>query len=719
MRSMLILTLAAASLPAANPNFSVPRSYSAAGYVLAVAKGDFNGDGKPDIAVAGYSASTTTVSDVHILLSNGDGTFNSLPSIAPGSGPVALAVADFNGDHKLDLAVVNSFSHTVSVMLGNGDGTFGAPISFAVSAPTAIAAGDINGDGKVDLVVGDGSGYVIFIGKGNGTFRQSTSVSLGYTVNQVTLTDLNHDGKLDLSYCSTGPGAGVMTQLGNGNGTFAASTNFTAAADTFLFADFNGDGIPDIAVGYGSVQIGLGNGDGTFTAGASITLPYVPFAGLAAGDFNEDGHMDLVVGGQADSIPGNLAVLLGKGDGTFAVPAMLAEECPCAIVTGDWNGDHHLDLALGNNRAFSASIALGNGHGGFSAALTPNAGPIPVNMAAADLNMDGKADLVVVNARTSMHRVGVDLLYSNGNGTFQPPVKVAVGTTPVAVAVADLNHDGILDLVVADISRSIEGVWVLLGKPGGTYQSPVGYALLSIAQAVAIGDLNGDGIPDIMVAGGFQNHVMANVTVMLGKGDGTFGAAQNYPAGFSLTAIVTADFNGDGKLDVAVTDSSNGVVEIFLGNGDGTLGPPVTVASCPQAATLVTGDFNGDGHVDLAAACSMQGVVVALGNGNGTFQPPVTYATGYALGLAAADVNRDGHTDLIATDGFTFGFTVLSGIGDGTFQNAGLWDAILGVQHILSADFNGDGKPDLAIIGGLNSSPPTPLALAIALNTTP
>lgn len=337
-------------------------------------------------------------------------------------------------------------------------------------------------------------------------------------------------------------------------------------------------------------------------------------------------------------------------------------------------------------------------------------------MAAADFNQDGKMDLVTTTAPNSKGQVNV--LFGNGNGTFQAPATIRVGFEPNGVAVADLNHDGILDLAVADSEPDVGGVWVVLGRPGGKFASPVEYSLAVDAVAVAIGDLNGDGFPDLMVVAGDGRRETAGLVVLLGNGDGTFGDSQTFSAGANPAAIVTGDFNGDGKLDAAIADAG-GQLLLLLGNGDGTFASPVTLAFCNSPLSVVAADFNKDGHLDLATGCEAEyEALVLLGNGNGTFQTPVSYALGFPQGLVAADVNGDGITDLVATTGTPSAFTVLTGKGDGTFQNSGSFDSPLGPMGILSADFNNDGKPDLAIFGGLQVDAVGAVTVSVFLNTT-
>ena len=281
-----------------NPTASVSMSKTdyAAGTPYSVATQDFNGDGMLDLVVANYFHNT-----VSILLGNGDGTFQTQSTFATGNYPYTVTTGDFNGDGKLDLAVANYGDNTVSILLGNGDGTFQTQSTFATGAgPFSPKPGDFNGDGKLDLAVGYNSGnrVSILLGIGDGTFQAYVDFAAGIIPAQVTTADFNADGKLDLAVASYG-GSTVSILLGNGDGTFQTQTSFAtgAAPVSAETGDFNGDGRLDLAVpnaGSATVSILLGIGDGTFQANFDFATGLQPFS-VTMGDFNADGKLDLAV----------------------------------------------------------------------------------------------------------------------------------------------------------------------------------------------------------------------------------------------------------------------------------------------------------------------------------------------------------------------------------------------------------------------------------------
>jgi len=354
----------------------------------------------------------------------------------------------------------------------------------------------------------------------------------------------------------------------------------------------------------------------TFANAANSPLPVQEPFGIVAADFNEDGKPDLAVAGNV-----KMYVFLGNGDGTFAPnPPMSIPSPPYAdfaspyvgpIAVGDFNHSGHQGLAVGEFNNEAAVILLGNGSGSFtpSSASFANAFALPINaLDAADFNADGNLDLAIING------VG-----------YQAPVALGYGNGAFNSA--------------------------------GTLPDSAGFA----ADAV-VGDFNGDGKLDVIVANGgvTADGGSSGVTISLGNGDGTFTQANVSPiaVGQSLSAIVAADFNGDGKLDLAVTDSSGNAVIILLGNGDGTFGAPTTIPVGNGPDAIVAGDFNNDGKLDLAVANFTDGTItLLLGNGNGTFTPAAS--SPYAVGkgpyqVAAADFNGDGKLDVAVvnlTDG--------------------------------------------------------------------
>ncbi len=735
-------------------------------YAYSVAEGDVNGDGIPDLVVANYCASSTNCANgtVSVLLGNGDGTFQAAVSYGSGGqDAIAVALADVNADGKLDVLVANECADdtctngSVSVLLGNGDGTLQAAVSYVTSGDYAIsvALGDVNLDGHPDLLVANrcasstncANGSVsVLLGNGDGTFQAAVGyASGGQDATSVALADVNGDGKPDLEVANecgddTCVNGSVSVLLGNGDGTFQAAVSYSSGGEGALsvtVVDVNGDTKPDLEVANycasstncanGSVGVLLGNGDGTFQAAVSYATGGQFAISVAVGILIEGGKPDLVVTNEGSN---NVGVLPGNGDGTFqaAVTYATAGQYAYFVAVGDVNGDGIPDLAVANRCASSnnctngsVSVLLGVGDGTF---LTPpnyaTGGEYAYSVAISDVNGDGNPDVIVANecGNNNCPNGALSVLLGNGNGTFQPAVNYATaGQDAYSVAVANLIPSGPPDLVVANecaIDNCASGaVSVLLGNGDGTFQPAVPYATGGqTALSVAVADVNGDGTPDLLVANESSN----SVGVLLGNGDGTFQPAVTYAtSGNNAYSLAVADVNGDGFPDLVVANEcatggcANGSISVLLGNGNGTFQAAATYPTAGQNTySVAICDVNGDGMPDLVVAnqcasssnCANGSVNVLLGNGDGTFQAAVSTSTPYPLDfpapLALADFNGDGFLDVASGSGDV----LLLGNGDGTFQSP----LTLGAfgAGIASGDVNLDGEPDLAVSNGSN-----------------
>jgi Metallo-peptidase family M12/FG-GAP-like repeat/FG-GAP repeat len=319
------------------------------GAPLAVAVGDFNGDGKPDLAVANNLVFLVS-NDVSVLLGNGDGSFQPAVNYPVGSGAYSVAVGDFNGDTKPDLAVANNNSNDVSVLLGNGDGSFQPAVSHpAGSGPSSVAAGDFNGDGKPDLAVANNvsNDLSVLLGNGDGSFQPAVNHPVGSGPISVAAGDFNGDGKLDLAVANYNSND-VSVLLGNGDGSFQPAVSHPVGSGPLSVAagDFNGDGRQDLAVanqGTDNVSVLLGNGDGSLHAAVNYAVRLHPQS-VAVGDFNSDGKEDLVT----ISPPVGVSVLLGKGTGDFqsAIKYEVGGFGSFAVAVGDFNIDGKPDLVI-------------------------------------------------------------------------------------------------------------------------------------------------------------------------------------------------------------------------------------------------------------------------------------------------------------------------------------------------------------------------------------
>jgi hypothetical protein len=370
-----------------------------------------------------------------------------LPSFLPAvdypvgapAAPISVAVGSLRGNGIQDIVTDNINTHTVSVLLGNGDGTFGSPVQYPFDENSwqDLALGDVNGDGHLDIVVA-GSTTSVLLGNGDGTFQPAITTRFGAALGQLAdfkLADINGDGKLDIvAVNSIGSQAVLTVALGNGDGTFRAPYSFNAPAfipNSLALGDFNGDGILDVAIAssetffdpetgeifaVGAVTIFPGTGGGFFGAPTAINTNGGARS-IVAGDFNGDGHLDLLTIDTSVGNPPSISVLPGNGDGTFGAPITTpTPQGPLGpVVVADFNRDGILDVAAVSSTRNSVNVFLGNGDATFQAPLTFAVGTNPFGLAVGDFNGDDFPDLVTANFGAS-HSVSV-LLNDAGWGT--------------------------------------------------------------------------------------------------------------------------------------------------------------------------------------------------------------------------------------------------------------------------------------------------------------
>ena len=716
---------------------------------------DFNGDGTADLAVSDLAHSV-----IVIYQGKGDGTFTETGTYPLSAAAQSLAVADFNGDGYTDLVADNGSN--VSVFLGKGDGTFQTGGTFAADQPyfestTAlnIAVADFNGDGRLDLAVlnGGSSRVGILLGSGDGTFGSPNSFYVGTINDDLVAEDLTGDGKLDLAVSDQGSRA-VRILAGNGDGTFQSAVTYSTVAVPYQLqvADLNGDGTPDLLIGADTSALLLFNG-----ANASLHATLRAASGFSAGEVGARYILEITNGGSyptagavnvAFGLAGSLTATAMTGLGWTCTPASLqcsrsdalavggtfpalsvwvnvAANAPATItstatVTGG-NGSipasttASLSLpllpspavtlssspnpsALGQAVTLSATISAGTGSVTFYDGATV-LDTIPLNGVQAKLTtiqlavgkrtLTARYDGDVAHAPATSAAV-VQTVISLATGGFTTST-LPVGMTPYFVTAADLNGDGIEDVI---LTAAPSNVAVFLGVGNGTFQNRTTVSLSNYPNSLAVGDFNGDGKPDIAVA--MNNAGM--LAVLLGNGDGTLQALTYITIGTAIAGLAVADFDGDGKADLVVSLWNPGAIAVLLGNGDGTFQAPlVSSVGHPYSGRIVVGDFNGDRKPDVAVASQDTGqVVVLLGNGDGTFQAPANNAVFAPDSLTVADLNGDGKLDLVV-GGESPSVYVLLGNGDGSFQPAVSYSAGGYNSAVAIGDFNGDGKLDVAV----------------------
>lgn len=662
-------------------------------------------DHEPDLVVYGINPTTLTFTTT---------------TLATGVYPQVLGV-DLNKDGNIDLIAAGvtdpaTQKKGIAVFLGNGDGTFRAGTVYDVN-PTpsqSFIVDDLNGDGIADILVPNpsasgGTQLTALIGKGDGTFTigPSTPIALGslYTllgVSQPIATgDFNGDGKVDVLT------ADGMLYPGRGDGSFGAGTQALPTGywvpTAFAIGDFNGDGKLDVAElvsgldESGTVMTFLGHGDGTFTTGADYDS--VPEGtAMVATDLDGDGHLDLFVGRESNGLFGAAGLgnqslantwyyqaLMGHGDGTFSGPPATVAAFRGISVGGansagaesyalaDFNKDGHIDALAPTASRNGLAMLPGAGDGSFGAAIISPTTLSAFGVAAADLDGDGNADAVVLGY-TPAGAAGVGVLYGAGDGSLGGEVDYPLPGAGSAIQIGDFNGDGRPDIAVAVNCQTpcVSGVYVLFGQPSRAFSAP---ALLRSTPALsdagpqtylAAGDLNGDGIADLVaVDSGFLSGngltTPGTVHVYLGQSNGTFIASSPAVPPLYFSDAALADMNGDGHLDLITAASDPGAntqVDVFTGHGDGgfatAIQTPIAGGVADPAPLIAVADFDGDGHPDVAFFLSGAFGGVLFGAGDGTLPTQVdmpVFSPVSPTAPKAADLNGDGRADLMFVDG--------------------------------------------------------------------
>lgn len=356
---------------------------------------------------------------------------------------------------------------------------------------------------------------------------------------------------------------------------FGASVNYWTNLSnntSITTADFNNDNNIDMAVinfDSNMINVFLGTGTGSFGAAVSYSTLGTSSISISSGDYNGDSIVDLAI---ANTSTNDVSILLGFGDGTFGTATKFGTlSSPTFIMSADFNNDNVLDLAVLSSGSGSVSLLLGVGDGTFPPAINSLAGALSTSLAAADLNGDGNIDLVGTNSTND-----ISVLLGNGNGTFLAAVNYAVGTLPSSVIIKDFNTDGNLDIAVAN--KNSDNISILMGVGGGNFATSVNYSTVAPSQIIKGGvgyggrptsivsaDFNRDGYSDIAVSNYGTSFGSWDVALLKGIGDGTFSTAESYNnIGMAPQFIDTADFNGDGYMDLVTANRRSSNVSVFL-----------------------------------------------------------------------------------------------------------------------------------------------------------
>lgn len=561
-----------------------PGNYTLTGIVI--------GGSQPPTGKIGFLDTTNGDSSLGTAsLAPGPSALSFAATSTPTVGPGAIATADFNGDGIPDFVVASDNDQSVTAFLGKGDGTFTAVRTPGLQTGVALVVGDFNVDGIPDLAFTNGS---------------------------------NNNVASD----------SVTVLLGKGDGTFTTASTPTVGSGPYSIteADFNGDGIPDLATANledTTVTVLLGKGDGTFTTASTISIGSSGYEldGIASGDFNGDGIQDLVT---VNTGYDTLTVLLGNGDGTFQTGVTYnTGENPLSVAVGDFNGDGILDLATANEYDGSVSILLGKGDGSFEGAVAYGVGYYPVSVVTGDFNADGDSDLAVVNGGDNT----VSVLLGKGDGTFASALSLPVGNSPKPLVAIDFTGDGLPDLAV--VNEGDLTVSVLMNQ----------FCAATSATAILTG---------VGVTGGGTHLIEASY-----GGDATFGPSLSRNEVSLLDPQISTTLTLGSSQSMATTEQSvtvtatltpfssgnvttNGEKVVFANNGSyiGSSQIANGIASftnaLPAGTNVISASYGGDATFSAATSTSMT-IVVSLAAPTLTWAPPAAITYGTALGAMQLD----------------------------------------------------------------------------------
>jgi hypothetical protein len=648
---------------------------------------DFTHDGHLDFAsVAGGS--------VQVFAGDGAGGFERRSTNNLGDGPIAAA--DFDGDGNPDL-LLSGGQNLIVFATGDGAGGFskGPTVPGVFGTPRFFAVGDFDGDGRLDFVVlaqNDllQSAVTTYLGDGHGDF---TRIGFGQVVGgpdalAFVAGDFNNDGRQDVA---VSVGGGVSILFGDGAGQFPTNYHRSLTGTASLaVGDFNGDQRTDLAIGSDSIVVLLSDGSGGFTSTAT-PLP-AKAQSIVAADYDGDGRLDLAVAGDGDA-----AILKGDGSGRFVTlptRAVLHRQFQLPVAQGDFNEDGVPDLIAGFFDG--VEVLLSDGRGGFSNGVPIYAaGAQPFAVVTGDFNKDGWLDVATANPQTN----DVSILLGDGTGGLTPPSRFSAGLQPWALVAADFDNDGRLDLAVADLSG--ESVSILLGDGSGRLGPPISYSVGPYPRALAVGDFDGDGKPDLAVIWG-----ASHLSIMLGLGHGVLSPPTEVAAGAQPMGLTVGDVNGDGKADLITDDQGGDSFLVLLGNGDGTFQSPLSGLPSVHGTVLTLGDLNGDDKLDLVLTAPTGFLSTLLGDGTGRFGQLHQYFLTQSFAVQIEDVDGDGWPDVVVLDGFNENVTVLRGDGTGSLHPDRIYGSGTNPSSMVVADFNRDGRPDIAIAADYSEGVP-------------
>lgn len=667
--------------------------YQCSDWPREIVAGDFDEDGMLDVITANVSGTAD------FLHGNGDGSFDAPMTISDSAGD-EIEVADMNNDGHLDIVRLSDGSGAVKINLGNGDGSFDPGIVVMSGSTGSFMAeltlGHFDNNGFLDIAVNDPDDDLIhLIGNVNGsTFLFVTSLPTQDQPSNVKAGDLNNDGYDDLvvSYQALAEVdfyfnvAGVSFTTQN----FAVTTVPGNDLNDIEIMDIDNDDDLDVVENnQGLIEVFRNNGNSTFTNLAdNFTGSYA--YGCVSGDWNNDGYLDL---GIANNSSGGISIKLNNA-GTFASTTSFfsANAESVELCYGDFNLDGHLDIVTANDNAGNVTFmeGLGDGRFGSQSLLT---GSVGGGVASGDFDEDGDIDIVGMNEISSAFSISLN----NGDGTFGATQFWPIGFSADQVVVDDLTSEGHLDL----ITHSVNGFLIWTGNGDGTFQQydaiPSSSPASGGPRTIVLGDFDGDGMKDI--AGTFAS--ADELSVCFADAIGEYSTSNVLTTGAYPRYLTAGDLNGDGIDDLAVTCNEANEVHVLYGSSSGTFSAPfiLQTGNAPEGATIF--DANEDGWNDIAIVSPNSNDYLVYMNNSGVLDGMNSGnlpSGSNAGGLTHADVNGDGHEDLIVAFYQSDNVGIMFGSGNGLFDPAITFDADQGPNLVITDYFNDDEAIDIAVL---------------------
>ena len=633
---------------------------------------DFNGDGRNDLAVVNGGSN-----DLTILLNIGSGRFSPGHTVVTDAGPQALCAGDFNGDGLLDIATANDESDTVSILLNQGAGIFVRTASYSVKHPSGISVADVNGDNKADLIVPElnNGAVAILLGEGAGRFSEAVRMPIsGEHIGAVATADFNKDGKVDIVTANTGshnlavllhsvhapriekllPELTATVQLTGVNATInqEISAKFNTPLDE---KTLNKDSL----LIYGSMT-GFHPYTSTYDD-KTYTVTLKPDGKLK---FQPGEILNVEFTNQIRSVVGlpiaaaythSFTIQPRKGAGHFVQSQLIdCDKIPGRLRVADFDNDGYPDIVALCREVDGIRVHFNNGKGEFTHEahhFLKTAGSGPWDLWAADLNRDGLIDIVVVNTFSS----DMAIFYNAGNRHFKEPQVIPCGAGPMGVRAGDVNGDGYPDIIA--VTKGFPAVLVFLNDTKGGFKTPSTYLVAPSPYDISIRDLNGDGALDLVMT----NLESDRGTILLNRGDGTFHKPDEFPLLLAKALVEEPiDVNRDGHTDIVAVNTASDDISIFLNDGKNDFQQQRRISVGATPTDKVFGDFNNDGYVDMAITLDGGSVVLLLNNGDGTFRRAETINVGKnPTSPVAADFNGDGTLDLIIANQYSHNLSVL------------------------------------------------------------